>query len=281
MISLSVIKMANRLDQFFADDRIIEETDKTIVRVTTSLKFTEGDNPVLRLSMRGRIALPYLEERLLLLLDSEGRDYDVRDQLAEAPEATEDDKSFVTGVRYLAKETKRTRVSVDGGLRWYAGPVPFARLRIRKTLDFDPWAVRLTQQFFWYSHNGFGETSRVDLERWLGEAFFFRSTSDATWSETSEGVDLSQGWTVYHDVSQRRTVAISFSMKAHTHPHTVMDEYFVQFRYRQRIHRDWMFMEVAPGAIFPRDRDWDFTPTVTLKLEVQFGDLPGVRLPFQ
>ncbi len=273
LISLRIIDFADRLDRFFADDRILEETDETLIRITPSINVTERRGSTVRLSVSGRLALPYMEERWQIFVDRIGAGRDIREEFSETPDTTEDDKSLFAGVRYLARETRRSRLDLDGGLRWRRGPNPFARIRGRRYIHLDPWLMRLTQTFFWFEHRGFGMTPAVDFDRRLLEHIFFRSTSSGTWAEDSQGVDIRQQFSFVHRLSERRAVGFSAHAYGHTHPSLVMDEYGLIWRYRQRIHRDWLFLEIAPGTLFPRDRDYELTPTVTVKLEAFFGDI--------
>ncbi len=272
-ISKGVLRMANRIDQFFADDRILEESDKTQLRMTSSVRYEDGKNLTMRVSLKGRLVMPYLQERLQLFVDTDGRERDIKDELRETSEVSEDDKSLFTGVRYVTRETRRSRVSVDGGLRWRGGPVPFARVRGRRTLTFDHWAVRFTQLFFWFEDRGFGERTTIDFDRWLDDVHFFRASPSATWSEVSEGVDLRQTFTVFHFMSSDTMVGFDLDVQGHTRPTAKVDKYEATFRWRQRSHRDWMFFEVAPGLSFPRRNDFELTPILTLKLEVLFGNV--------
>jgi hypothetical protein len=45
-------------------------------------------------------------------------------------------------------------------------------------------------------------------------------------------------------------------------------------RYRQRILRDWLFYEIIPQVSFPRERDFEATPGILLRLEMLFGHYP-------
>ncbi len=276
-ISLHVVQFANRLDEFFADDRILEESDETLVKVTSSVNITEGRNPTFRISLRGRLALPHLENRLQIFVDSLGADRDLSEDLSTTPETTEEDKSLFTGMRFMARETRRSRVSLDGGLRWRGGPVPFARIRGRRNFVMDPWLMRITQSVFWFEDRGFGETTRVDFDRWMHENLFFRSSSSATWSEASDGVEFDQKLSLFQSVTYSKAVGISINALGHTHPSTVIDEYGLIWRYRQRMHRDWLFVEAAPGLIFPRDENYEATPTATLSIEAFFGNTKNLE----
>lgn len=278
-ISKGVLRMANRIDQFFVDDRILDESNKTQLQFSTAVRYEDGRNLTIRMSLKGRIVLPYLQERWQVFVDTDGPERDIKDDLRQTEAVTEDDKSLFTGLRYVTHETRRSRVSVDGGLRWRGGPVPFVRLRARRTLTYDPWALRFTQLFFWFENRGFGERTTIDFDRWLDDTHLFRATPSVIWSEESQGVDLRQSFSVYCFWSDDTMIAVHFDVEGHTRPTAQVDKYEATLRWRQRSYRDWMFYEVAPAMAFPRENDFALTPILTLKVEILFGDstLPAAR----
>ncbi len=271
-ISHGVVNMANRIDAFFADDRVLEESEDTQVRVRSAVRYEDGKNLTLRISLQGRFTMPHMRDRFQLIFDTDERERDIKDELRETPDVTDDDRSVSTGIRYILRQTRRSRVNLDGGLRWRGGPVPFARIRGRRTLTYEHWAVRFTQLFFWFEDRGFGERTTVDFERWLDDTHFFRATPSMTWSETSRGVDLKQSVSIFHFLSEDTMLGFSLSADGYTRPSAKVDTYAATFRWRQRSHRDWMYYEIAPSLAFPRENDFEFTPILTLKLEVLFGN---------
>jgi len=277
-ISRSFLYLANRIDDIFAEERFIEETNESIIQLNTLTRYVAEENPVIRFSLKGRLALPYLENRLQLIFDSAERERDIRNDFRTTDTST-DDRSFFTGVRFLARETRRSRLSLDGGLRWRGGPVPFARVRGRRAFLFDPWLVRLTQSVFWFSDRGFGETTLLDFERPLDETHLFRASPSVTWAEDTRGVDVRQRISVIHLLRARRLIAAELDIQAHTHPSFEVDKYEFALRYRRPAHRDWLFVEIAPGVQFRRDNDYKMAPMITFKAEVLFGDVPRISRP--
>ncbi len=61
-------------------------------------------------------------------------------------------------------------------------------------------------------------------------------------------------------------------MAGRTEPHWYVTEYGGSLRYRQRIHEKWLFLEVKPQASFPKEEGFGLTASLTVKLEVMFGE---------
>jgi hypothetical protein len=271
-MSENVVSLANNIDSFFADDRVIEESGETYIRVSTEVRFEDGQQLTGKLSLKGSLALPYLENRFQVFVDSDGRERDLKEGLDEVDEVTEDDKSVFTGIRFVPRETPRTRVSVDGGLRWYGGPSPFVRLRTRRIWEFDEWAFRATHRVYWFQHRGFGTQLNLDFDRWLDDSHFFRYTPSAIWSEESSGVDWRQSFSVYHYITDNHMIGAVVDVQGITHPTFRPEKYEATLRWRQQTKRDWIFFEVRPGLAFPRDNEFQPTVIVTFKMDFLFGD---------
>jgi hypothetical protein len=130
VISRRVIGAVSNLDEFFADDRLLEETNETQVRLSSAVRYEDGKSLTMKLSLKGRIVLPHLEERFLIFVDTDGRERDIKDQLSQVDTVSEDDKSLFTA-SVTARARPGSRVSVTAVYAGGAGPVPFCSSRAR------------------------------------------------------------------------------------------------------------------------------------------------------
>jgi hypothetical protein len=132
------------------------------------------------------------------------------------------------------------------------------------------WTTRASQSVFWRGDDGFGERTLLEFERWMRE-YFFRISTSALYSETSEGLEFAHGYAITHLVTKRRSIGLRASLSGRTEPNIVVETYQVRLPYRQRLHRDWIYLEIEPGADFPRDRDFSFTPRVDITVDLIIG----------
>ncbi len=271
-ISIRVSGAANNIDEFFGDERALEESNRTQLRLNSAIQYEDVTDLTIKLSFSGNISLPRVSERIQLFIDTEGRERDVKEGFQTAPGVDDDQKSLFTGLRYVTRETRRSLISLDGGLRWRGGPVPIVRLRGRRTFVYDEWAIRLVQTFFWVEDRGFGEQTRVDFERKLNPQHFLRITPSAIWSEWSQGVDVRQIVSVVHIRDDDNMIALELDVQGHTHSSAKVDKYEASLRWRTRGHRPWLFYEVAPGMAFKREFDYEIRPVLTLRVEATFGE---------
>lgn len=278
-VSLQVSRTADNIDEFFGDKRSQEEMNDTQIRLNTAIQYEDLTDLTLKFSLSGNISLPHLSERLQILVDTDGRERNLKQGLQTAPDVTDEQKSIFTGLRYVTRETRRSLISLDGGMRWRGGPVPVIRLRGRRTFVYDEWAIRLVQTGFWVSDRGFGEQTRVDFERKLDDQHFLRLTPSKIWSEWSDGVDLRHVVSVVHIRDEDNMIALELDIQGHTRPSAVVDKYEASLRWRTRGHRPWLFYEVASGMAFKRQFNYEIRPVLSVRVEATFG-APQLRLPY-
>jgi hypothetical protein len=268
-VSRGVIAANRRLDAFFADERFEEEVYGTRLRVTGGLE-VRSDGEVRALEeIDAKVAMPGTERRLELLVSNF--------ELAEDAEddgrfrRNEDASQLATGLRYNALGTATTYLPADGGLRIRPMPDPFVRLRGRILRSVGSWDLRLTQSIFWFLDEGLGESTRLDFDRPFDDDTALRISTRATFSESTDGFEWRQTLQLRRALSARRAIAIEALAEGPTDPHFFVETYAAVFRYRQRVWRDWLWIEIAPGVLFPRERDYEVTPAIGLSVDVIFG----------
>lgn len=272
-LSLRLVNTVAAIDTFFGDDRALEESDTTRLRLNSTFRYIDGNELTAQFGVSGRFALPHLQQRFQVVVDADGREQDLRSGLDDTDDVTDDDRSLFAGLRWLSRETRHSRVHLDGGLRLRSGLVPFIRVRGRRTLTYTHWRVRLTQNFLWFEDRGLGQQTAVDFERWLDPEHLFRASPSIRWSEHIDGLDWRQGLSVVHLWREDKMVGFNAGVRGQTRPNIRVEEFDALVRYRQRAYRDWLFFEVQPALSFPRDNDFSATPILTLKVEAVFGEI--------
>jgi hypothetical protein len=265
-----IIGAVERIDRLLGDERLDDDARQTRLRLRFGLRYDEIDAWSLLSNVRIRLALPRLEHRLQLIMnsDSEADETDLGAILGDDAR----DSTFDAAVRFLFSEDARHRISFDAGLRG-TGPVQaFGRARGRLIVPHAKWELRLTQTFAWYTSDGFVATSEMRWTRPLIEKWWFRSVSTLHWGQKPSGVTPRQGFIVARELSDRRAyrVEVSGIWPETPHPHTT--RYAAEFTYRQLVYKKWLYVEVAPIVDFRREWNYKTNPGISLRFEVLFGD---------
>jgi len=275
-LSHSIVRSGRWFDAFFGDQRIEEEIRGTRLRLRTSVKVSEGIDLQPRVDLNLKLALPHLEDRLQIIIDSVRRDEEETDDTERIDRSfgtLEDDFDVSAATRVVLGKILNSQLDFDVGVKLKVDQAdPFVKLRTQKLIDNEQIAVRLTQFLVWVSGDGFGETTRIDLDTSLSKDRFLRFSTAATWSEVSNGIDIENQLSLYKHLNKsKRAIGVEISTETQTDPGK-LNLVKMLVRYRQRIHRDWMFFEIAPEAGFPEERDFDFTPRLNFRLDIMYGD---------
>lgn len=270
-VSWGLVETVDTFDGFFGDDRVPEENNETLLRVSLPYTIKESDESEFKPTVNARVALPRLQNRLHLILDEVTEEDDDDGRRRRQDDDEEDRQRFSLGLRYLAKERYRIRINYDAGVRLNSGLDPFVRARASRAFSLKKWVPRVTEDLLWTEKESLTSTSTLNFDRPVVTTVMFRASSRMIWEEDDYGVKPSQNLILFWRPSDVRAGSLNLGVSGLTHPATVVDKYRAAVTYRQRIFRDWIFVELTPEAQFPRDRDFSFTPMLTLKLEMIFG----------
>ncbi len=261
-----------RVDKFISDRKLEEDSKNSRLKVIPRVDWRDGEGFEPRLKLKGRLRLPRLQDRVALIFSSDNEEDEVASNPIGLPAASaSDDRQGVAGFRYYLKETVHFRSSVDAGVRFHPEPDPRVRLRLRAYHDFEPLTTRFTQSVFWKGDGGFGEKSQFDLETQKRFHYLRRLSTTVLLAEDSDGVEASETLSLYKYLSGRRVIGVELGVSGVLDPARV-ENYQFSLVHRKRIHRDWMFLELQPGVEFPRERAFEATAFMEIRLEIIFGD---------
>ena len=258
-------------DDFFASDRIFEEVGGTYVRWRNDFIYRQEDGFDFQTSLNFSVELPRISSKLKLILegDEDPSLQDIR------PGGQAESTNNNLGLRVDVKKTSRSKFNVTFSAK------PRVRARYRYTYPArDDFIIRFTQEI--QNEKGVnGARTRLDLEK----AFLprlFRSTTELFAAEDFPGVDWVQALVLYKRISRKQSIAYEASVSGITRPENLVTNYRLGVRYRQNIHRDYLFLEVTPDITWPiglsEDRETIIEErrmlySLFVRLEVHFGNV--------
>ena len=267
-VAKQVINFANWLDNFFGDERVYDESQKSHLKLNLRYISEKGNSPRYQANLQGKLTLPHTQKRLKLLLESDpGENPSTSNTVVEALESQEQS----IGLRYIQYSSDWLRAHTDAGIRFHSGLDPFVRFRLRGIFTFGHWNLRAAETLFWRKSSEPGETTQLDIERGLSKDLLFRSTSSATWLDKTQQFDMGQNFYLFHTINPYRAVIYRAGLSAVSEPQTHTTGYVLSVRLRQQIHRDWLFFEINPKVLYPEEENFSPQRSLTLKLEVLFG----------
>ncbi len=278
----SVCGSARWFDRMFGDDRIYEERDRPYGRLQVGVVYDERDGLDPGVRLRAKLPLPQLENRLSAFLGRTGedevvRDTDAFDELRSAFESRTE-QEWLVGLGYTPQRNSRRRFDIDLGMKLNFPLDPFVKARYRiNTFLSDRRLARFRQTVFYQIEEGFGATSRVDLEQILGDRFLLRLRNSGTFSQFSQGVEWESGLTLFHNLGAGRAMAYQLGISGDSDAPVTVHKYGVRIVYRQNIAREWLFLDLRPEVNWRRDQPGEpRVPVYALGFgfELHFGEKP-------
>jgi hypothetical protein len=286
-VERSVCVTAWRVDTFFGyrEEEEIVEARAVHGRLRVGALWDEKDGLDQELRLRATFPTPLLNQRLRAVVGRETDEEFIEDAPREFADSTlfgaEEDANWLFGFGYDPIRGRRSRMSLGAGLKLQSPLNPYLKASYRYFVEpTDQLFLRLQQTVFWENEEGFGTSSRADLERLLKEGRLLRWGNYLKLTEETEGVYWNTSLTVYQKLGDLRALALRGAIRGETGREVNPVEYKLLAIYRQRFLRDWLFLELRGGAGWLRKEREDpreIVPEVGIVFEMVFGEHPRLR----
>jgi hypothetical protein len=276
-LSGQFVTFVSAIDRFFGDNRNYQESNESVLQVDITRVTGYGGDRKIVLSGRAKLNLPSTERRFHLLLETNpdqnitGESAQTRNTpLAKQVVAPE---SYGAALRYEKAQESPWHFSADAGVKFQGINIdPFTRARGSYAISLDQWRLKAAETVFWFNTIGAGETTQLDVERFLSDPVLFRATSNVTWLKDTQNLDMRQDLSLYHTVNERTALLYQASAIGVSRPAYQATDYVLLITYRYRLHRDWVFFELSPQLHFPKEKDFHSSPTFLMRLEMLLDD---------
>jgi len=259
----------DRVDRFFGDESIVDEGRRTRLRLGAgvSTDVEQGWRMVTDFSLR--LALPRIEQRWQFFLD----EWTGEDDLSDVSDLTRPpvDRDPDVGLRYFMLRDLRTSISADAGYRFSSPNQAFARVRGRARYPRGRWRLELTQTGTYFTKDGWRSQSDMSWTLPFASAYGLRSFTRLTVEEQSSGYTPEQSVTLYRTLTVRRAWRLQGKGVWSEMPDPSDIVYTGEFVYRQLLHRNWLFLEIAPGVEYAEVNDYAANPFISMKFKILFN----------
>ncbi|MCQ6263102.1 hypothetical protein MLD55_14265 [Alcanivorax sp. MM125-6] len=274
-LSRSLCWPSRWVDGFFEDPlRENNEPAASLVRLTGERVWRDDGDGASDVDLDARVWLPSAERRFSLLFRSHDEDQDPESPVARDIPDGERDSGFRGALRWVIDRTDDMDLDLDVGAR--SDLTTFTRLRYRRLYPLfneSAW-LRYTQRLYWRDPDGWGSRSLFELDRPLAPDTTLRFSSEIRYTEelnqAGDGLGLFQGVNLFKRLSGRSALNMGLGVGGKTQP-AVVDSYRLYARYRRNVWRPWLFVEVEPFVLWPRDQGYQGVNGIVLRLETLFG----------
>jgi hypothetical protein len=275
-LSGRLVGFVSSIDSFFGDDRHYQETNDSVFQIDTTRIMGYGGEHKFVVSGRANVHLPIAEQKLHLLVETNPDTNTATDSRQTPPQPVTQPatpQSIAAAIRFVKEEAERWHFSADAGLKFQGlSTKPFARSRASLSVPVGEWRAKLAETAFWFNTIGAGETTQLDFERTISEPVLLRATSSATWLNDKQNFDLRQDLTLFQKLDERTALLYQASVVGVSRPQAQVMDYVLLMSYRYRLHKDWMYFDISPQLHFPRERNFQSSPMLSMRLEILFNE---------
>ncbi len=258
IVDRTVCSSAVWFDSFFGEEIAYEESDASFGRLGGNVQWDEFNGFKLRGELKVKLALPRFEKKLNAFFGRfDGDDFvtDRRQAASGLPPLfqVQTDQEWLAGLGYSPLRSARSRLDFDIGVDLDTPIDPFVKTRYRYNLFVnDRSLLRYRQTLFWRNQDGYGTTGILDFERLINSRFHSRWRGITTFSESTEGVDWKSTLTVYQYIGDARALAYRAFIDGESDAPVSLSEYGLETLYRQKMSREWLFLEIGGRVFWPR-----------------------------
>jgi hypothetical protein len=283
-VSRRLHKFSSYVDKFFAEENYVQESYESRLRFSLSNQYQKYATPTLKPRINLSLALPNTKNRWRLQFqsnDDENEEANSGSNSTNKNNSNNDvkDNSFTTALGITLKKSKLVDIRTNIGVKFDTPLDPFARLRLRRSLVLKNTELRLTETFEWLDSIGKNATTQFEIEYPISKNYFFRSKSNATYWDIDSYWSAAQSFTLYDQLSPVSLIAYAVGISAqneddlHIRKKDQVNNYWIETRYRKMFYKDWLFYQISPGLVHPREYEFETLPRIELKLEAVYGHL--------
>lgn len=252
--------------------------------VSLGTRWDERDGAKVRARFRARVALPALSERANLIVGRGDADRFIEgtdnENIQTLPDRFNDfgDQDFLLGLGFSRGGGLRRGWQFGAGVKLGVPPDPYLRARYHvNPVVSGSWLWRMTPQVFWQETRGFGVSLNNSVDYVVSPEWMLRSWTSMVEDEVSEGMEWTQKFTAYNNISDRSAIAYSVYGIGETDRDVPIKDAGFEIRFRRRILREWFFVELLTSLSYPREfleEKRERNIGVGIEFEMQFGHWP-------
>lgn len=276
---------ADYFDSFFGATEIGEGSNITRGSLSVSGQYDERDDLRSRIRFSTRFPLPALQDRTRLVLGwgnvDEAIDGTANNNIDTLPlrfnDLEEDD--WLIGVGFARNQRHARGWDLGIGVKIGSGAEPYAQATYRWNRTFgDAWLWQVRPRVFVQDERGVGASFTNNLDFAASKEWLLRSWTVLQGEEDIDGFSWTQQFTAYQDISSRAAMSYNLFATGATDADVSVQDYGFELRFRRRLSRNWLFMELRGFISWPREELLEVREHnlgVGIEFEKQFGDWPG------
>ena len=267
------------VDALFQNEKYIEETRRSFLRLTTDYTYNSLDNNDLNVRLSASLALSESKKNFKLYLS--GFNQDNVDDIIQRDD--HDDGKPEIGVSYVTDITKNIESKYSLGIR---SLYSYVKSRFSYKTEISSWIIEPVQTIEYSTKDEFKEDTKLYMDTEIIEKVKFRLEFSRGTKSNKNGMDYSSNLSLFWTPQPRTGLQFNQSISGNTKYEYVVDDiteekdtfsgintYVTTVTFRQNFYRSWLFYEVSPGVDFQKAHDFEPNYRFYVRLDAFFGKM--------
>ncbi|WP_116810435.1 hypothetical protein [Steroidobacter cummioxidans] len=245
------------LDGLFGNQIHRDEYHSTYGTVTTGALWSKYDGFDPRLRFRAHLQLPQWDERISAFAGRVGEENYIADTendfdaLPTRQFGTLEDESVLVGLGYSSPTRTGNDFDAGVGVRIDLPLDPYARARYEIVRSFaDRYVFSVRETVFWQNTEGFGTTTRLNLDRVFSDRYLLRWSTLGKFTEETIGIEWFSQLTLFQSIGQRTGLAWQAQVEGQTDNEVQMTRTAARLIMRRQLTPEWLILEFAGRRFF-------------------------------
>lgn len=221
--------------------------------------------------------LPYTEDKWNFFIDTNSSDFNsledkIKESFVDENSLVENARSSIAGFIFDDTDNKwkkRYRLGVK-----FDFPLdPFFKINIYNTRKVTESVEQyFNQEFFIYEKKGFGVKSNLNYTYVTENSHKYESNTYFQYLENDQNeIEASQQFSKWHRVNEKGTLKSTLGFSSNWTNDKIDNNYWVNTRYRHRLHDNWLYGKVIPEISFNKSYDYKPNYGILFQLELFFA----------
>lgn len=268
-VTRSLNYLTKILDAFFGDNREFEDSVGSWARVNLQARVQEKTAAEYNSSVQVRIALPRTAGRFNIVIENDASQDPAQDVFSTDPISAVTDPTYSGGLRYIIKHDQKWYAHADAGIQFAAPADAFIRGRLRRNFRWKSWRFQAAETLTRYQSGRAHAVTQLDLEHLFAGNLLFRNRLNLGIRKLPEKSDWSFDTSVIQRLDKVQAIQYQYLVRGNYATLKATD-FSLNLRYRRRLQRKWIFVEISPQALYSEANNFAYTPSVYFKLEILF-----------
>lgn len=274
-LSELVLKLSNRLDSFFGEERSDIEQNGSTLKVVPSYTFYNDAAGVFELGVNLNLKLKNLESKARKL-ENKIKEEILPDKLAnpEKYNNAKDSSGKSTSALIAKEESEAWHYNFESRLAARPAIYYSGKIKVRRGFEDAIFLHQFALSFGWDSDDYWNQRTSFYTDRALNENVLFRFAHDGDWFISRQRFQSSHGPSLFQTINKYNSV--SYNMR---YLMGIVDDFYqhvestITINYRHGTPSKKIYIDLIPGWSYPVAKDFKETRSFQIRFEYLFGDI--------